>query len=380
MSKVYFFSGGGSGGHLTPLIAVAEALKEIEPTAEIHAIVHRGDGLNSLVIEHPSITKVHGIFAGKLRRYHGSGEHISLREVFKNIRDMFYLAIGFIQSFWLILRWRPKVLFMRGGYVGVPLGFAARLLRKAYVTHDSDAVASLANRLISGGAKAHAVSASKEHYAYAKDKIHEVGVPINKLFKPMSADDKKAARVELELPKDAEVVLITGGGLGAARLNNAVAKSFVELLEARPKLVLLHLAGQSQQEHVQKLYGNQKRALVYGFRKDLVSLSIAADVVITRAGATAMAEFAAQGKPMIIVPNPLLTGGHQLHNALAYQQNGAAIVVDEKDMSNLGVVVSELLDNPEKSKDLGSAALKLARPNAAADVASLLIRLGESVK
>lgn len=379
--KTYFFSGGGSGGHVTPLVAVAEEIKSRQPKAVIHAVVHRGDaaGVNTIVKESGAIDYVHEIFAGKLRRYHGEGlkQLLDLRETLKNVRDVFYIGLGFLQSLYLILRYRPGVLFMRGGYVGVPLGFAARLLRKPYITHDSDAIASLANRLIAGGAAAHAVGLPKENYRYKQGITHHVGIPINQDFRPITKELRMAARQDLKLPNNAEIVLVTGGGLGAQRLNTVAATALNRLLKNRPKLFIIHIAGKQLQNDVEDSYKNTSRALVYGFTNQMRLLSEASNMVITRAGATAIAEFSVQGQAMIIVPNAQLTGGHQLHNAKVYQDNQAAILIEESDsaINQLETAIEELLNDSAERGRLGERATRLVKTGAAASVSDLLMSL-----
>lgn len=376
--KRYFFSGGGSGGHLTPLIAVAEALKIREPDAEIHAILHRGDNLNSVVKENEVFDAVHPIFAGKLRRYHGGGlKSIGLTDMLKNLRDILFVALGFLQSCYLIVRYKPTILFMRGGFVGVPMGFAARLLGKKYVTHDSDAVASLANKLISGGAAAHAVSANPNNYPYDKAKTFETGIPLNKTFKEVTEQDMLVARQKLDIPANSKVVMVTGGGLGAARLNAYAAEALLPLLNKHESLIVFHQAGLSNETQVKQLYKGNQRAVVFGYRKDLGLISAASDIIITRAGATAMAEFAVQHKPMIIVPNPLLTDGHQLHNSKALENQQAAKVVTEgaEASAELKSQVEILLNSKDLRKNLARLAGETIKPGAAERVVDLLLKI-----
>src|SRR5690606_12676531 len=119
---------------------------------------------------------------------------------------------------------RPDALFVKGGFVGVPLGLAAAMLKIPYITHDSDAVPGLANRLIARWAKAHAVAMPKEAYGYPANKTFHVGTPIASVYEPVTADRQARYKKSFGLPKTAKVLLVTGGGLGAKRLNVAVAK------------------------------------------------------------------------------------------------------------------------------------------------------------
>src|SRR5688572_6304483 len=315
--------GGGSGGHLTPLLAVAEELKRIDSDITLTYVGHKGDNLHSVVGEHSSIDKAHVIFAGKLRRYHGEGwrQLFDVTTMLKNLRDSFYLLLGLLQSVFLLRADKPDVVFIKGGFVGVPVGWAARLWQIPYLTHDSDVLPGLANRILAKKARAHAVAMPKHLYSYPSHKTKEVGIPISKAYKLVTKADKTKARKTLGIPSAAKVLFVSGGGLGAQRLNSAVVKAAPEIFEKVPSLYILHQAGQKHQTDVAQGYQEAlnvkqvERTQVFGFTDKMADLSAAADLAVTRAGATAMAELAVQGKAVIMVPNPMLTGGHQLKNA-----------------------------------------------------------------
>src|SRR3989344_909016 len=162
---VIILTGGGSGGHITPILALADELKKQKPDARVIYTGQIGDSLGDIVRIHPSVDEVYGVRAGKFRRYHGQGlmQVLDIPTLYKNIRDSFYVMIGFVQSWFLLGRLKPSVIFVRGGYVGVPVGLAAARRKIPYITHDSDAIASLANRIISKRAAAHAVALPKDN-------------------------------------------------------------------------------------------------------------------------------------------------------------------------------------------------------------------------
>src|SRR5690606_13564925 len=160
------------GGHISPLLAVAHELKKIEPDARLDYVGERGGKFKRLVLEDTSIDEARFILAGKFRRYHGESwlrRLLDVRTNLLNIRDALYTLIGFCQSVWLLLRRRPDVVFIKGGYVGVPIGLAAALLKVPFITHDSDAVPGLANRVVGRWARLHATGMPEKFYDYPPD-------------------------------------------------------------------------------------------------------------------------------------------------------------------------------------------------------------------
>lgn len=378
--------GGGSGGHITPLLAVAEELKRLRPKIKLFYIGQKGDKLLDVPQQHHAVSRTYSIRAGKFRRYHGEGikQLLDIKTMLKNIRDFFYVLIGMAQAWRLLGKTKPDIIFIRGGFVGVPVGLMAALRRVPYVTHDSDAIPSLANRIISKWATINAVALPKTVYSYPADKTHTVGVPINGSFRRVTMELKSQYRKELNIKKGSQVIFITGGGNGALRLNKAVVQSVAPLLKSDPKLYVIHGTGREHEGLTEQLYaqrlGEQElsRVLVKGFFiNDLYKHSGAADIVITRAGATNLAEFATQQKCCIIVPNPQLTGGHQSKNADYLAKHKAAVVLtDQKVVANpkvLSAALAQLLTSPKERQLLAKNLGSFARPKAAQELAQLLL-------
>lgn len=383
---VVAMTGGGSGGHITPLLAVAHELKALKPDLEVVYIGQTGDNLNDIPSQDRNIDRVELVRAGKFRRYHGESwlQHVlDLPTLFKNIRDGFYVLIGVWQSFRLLRRMRPSVIFVKGGFVGVPVGLSAALLKIPYVTHDSDSMPGLANRIIARWARLHAVALPKEVYSYPQDKTVTVGVPISHLYRPLSKKQQQALRNHLGLEGYDKVLLITGGGLGAKILNEALVSCAGELLARYPDLAVVLIAGRGKDAATRKALkkelsvSNQKRVIVKDYVTNLYQYSGAADAVVTRAGGTAMAELAAQAKATVVVPSPFLAGGHQLKNARVLAARKAVRLVHEDvlkhDHRALMPPITELLDKPSVASKLGDKLAGLSRPDSAHDLAVLLL-------
>ena len=384
-------AGGGSGGHITPVLAVAHELKKQSPETKLVYIGQKGDTMVDHVAGEAGFDVIHTVRAGKFRRYNGESvlRHLlDIPTLLKNVRDAFFVLIGAIQSYIVLGKLKPQAVFLKGGYVGVPVGLAAAARHIPIITHDSDALPGLANRLVSRWVSMHATGMPAEFYQYPATKLHYTGVPVGANYTPVSDVQKNVFRQALALQPADFVVLVTGGGLGAQRINKALQNSLEALVAAIPNIQLLLVVGEKN-ETAEKVYyegldsGLKSHVRVAGFVKDMYKLSGAADVVITRAGATAMAELAIQRKACIVVPNPVLTGGHQLKNAQELSRSGAVRVITEDELQGkpetLVAVLSELASQPEARLVLGEKLSVLAKPEATKELSQLILGVAHGV-
>lgn len=321
---------------------------------------------------------VHTITAGKLRRYHHLTfwQHLLIPSVlFPNLIDSIKVLVGTLQAIWKLLWWRPDVLFLKGGYVCLPVGWAARLLRIPYVVHDSDAHPGLTNRLLAPRAARIATGAPLEYYPYPKKKSRYVGIPIAQEFHVFSAKERAQVKQELGFSADRPLVVVTGGGLGAKRINDAVAQT-IDSITRHASLLLI--SGVGQYDGLRKRLGENTETfqLTAFVSSGMAPLLGAADVVVARAGATSILELAAVGAPTILVPNGRLTGGHQLKNAKVYSDAGAVEIADEErfkdDSTLLSRAIIDLLQDASKRATLSKAFHSFAKPHAARDTAELI--------
>lgn len=383
-------SGAGSGGHITPILAVAAELKRLRPSVRLVYIGQKGDALGDIPREDPNIDVVFTVRAGKFRRYHGEGlkQLFDVPTTLKNLRDAVYVLVGLWQSRRLLLKLRPDAVFIKGGFVGVPVGLAAASLHLPYVTHDSDAIPGLANRIIARWATRHAVALPKDIYAYSPDKTVTTGIPLQAEFSPVTAAEQKKYRSEINIPDSAKLLFVIGGGLGAQRINSAVAEIMPHLLNEHKDLYVVHGVGRANEQAMEEFYKTRlrmpelARLRTFGYVSDVYRYSGAADIIITRAGATNLAEFALQGKACIIIPSPFLTGGHQLKNARYLQDQQAAIVIDERDIqadpNRLARQVSDLLKNADLRQQLGHRLADFSKPDATNALALLLLEVAQT--
>lgn len=361
------------------MLAVIDQLSKREPGLQVWFVCDRGFATQaaSVMQRSPVPVGMKTISAGKIRRYHGIPWWQQLADIpttFKNIRDIFLLGIGLLQSLLFLTKIKPDAVFTKGGFVCVPVGLAAKLLGIPLVIHDSDAHPGLTNRLLARYAVAIATGAPLEHYSYPKAISHYVGIPVNTAYTPADGDERATLKHQLGYEADRPLLLVTGGGLGAQRVNDALV-ACAELLSKHTQIV--HLTGVKNLDAVMKQTEGLPSYHAIAFVDEAMpKLVRAADVVVTRAGATTLLELAASAKPTIIVPNPHLTSGHQLKNAAVYAERNAAIIVDEAILKEhpetLAQEIIRLLEHPAECQALSSAIKTLARPRAAAEVAALI--------
>jgi UDP-N-acetylglucosamine--N-acetylmuramyl-(pentapeptide) pyrophosphoryl-undecaprenol N-acetylglucosamine transferase len=327
----------------------------------------------------PSL-RVDTILAGKLRRYNNMTiwqQMVHPRTILlPNLRDLLFVAGGFVQSLAKLMSWRPDVVFTKGGFVCLPVGLAARILGIPLVIHDSDAHPGLTNRILARWASAIATGAPLENYAYNPAISRYVGIPISSEFKRLSDTERQAAKVALGVDPQKPLIVVTGGGLGAKRINDAVALILDDLL-ARASVILI--SGASQYDELRALTPEaDDRFQLHAFvSKEMAQMLSAADIVVARAGATTILELAAAATPTVLIPNGYLTGGHQLKNAEAYAKSGAVAVLDEHaidaDPKVLLTELTALLADAGRRQVMADTFHEFARPDAASDMADMIL-------
>lgn len=381
--------GGGSGGHVTPAVAVIRELKRRSADIEIRIWCDRkyAPQVRSLAHSVDSTIRVQTILSGKLRRY----SHLTWWQYFTsptvtlpNIRDVFLVAAGFLQSIAKFVAWRPDVVFAKGGFVCVPAGLAARLFHIPLVIHDSDSHPGLANRILARFATFIATGAPLENYPYDRKRAYYTGIPISEDFHPYSDEERQKMKSMLGFESHTPLVVVTGGGLGAGHLNEAVAKQLKPLLELASILLL------SGVEHYDEMRAftpqNDSRFQLAPFinSEEMAQSLGAADIVVSRAGATTILELSALAKPTILVPAAQLTGGHQLKNAAEYAKGGAVEVIEDKELATHPQIVVDtigsLLASPTKRKQMANVFHAYSKPNATRDVADLIERAAKKRK
>ncbi len=370
-------TGGGSGGHVTPLLAVADELKIQQPEVRLSYAGERGSSFGRLMEESPLISKSIYVSAGKLRVYHDESfmqRLLDIKTNALNVRDAFKVIIGIVEASVQLARLRPDVVFIKGGFVGVPIGLAAAMLRIPFITHDSDVVPGRANRIIARWARKHATGMPESFYAYPKSKTVCVGVPVSNKYVPSAPALVKAAKKKLGIKPTQKVVMVTGGSQGSQRINEMI-KVTIEQLLADESVTMIHHVGHGNEDLYETF--SDERLIVAPFFDNFSEVVMASDVIVTRAGATSMAEFGIVGKSTIVIPSPFLAGGHQLANARELAKANATIIVDESAAMDhplqLLDAIHKVLYNKTYANKIAKNLQNITKSHAAADIAKLLL-------
>lgn len=365
---------------MTPALAVLRELYRQDQNLTAYFVTDRAfaQQASSIISKAPFNVTIKRIYAGKLRRYHKVGFFRQLFDIptlVKNMRDGFLLIVGLIQSVIFLRKVKPDVVFTKGGFVCLPVGLAAKMLHIPLVIHDSDAHPGLTNRILAKYARVIGTGLPAEIYPYPKGRTHYVGIPVDRAFHPQSADAQRKLKAALGMHDTTKPLLVvTGGGLGARNINRVVVTIAKQLLD---HMAILHVTGKSKYQEVLDSAPEHIDYLIKPFLPGLATALGAADIVITRAGATSMAELAALAKPTIIIPHAKLAGGHQLKNAEIFSKASAAIVMDEDeillDQRRLTRTILALAASEKKRYEIAKKLHAFAKPDAALDMAALIV-------
>ncbi|MDB5182221.1 MAG: murG [Candidatus Saccharibacteria bacterium] len=374
--------GGGSGGHITPLFAVARELKRLDPSIKLIGVCETNAKFLHLFEEEPCIDEVRQVRAGKYRRYAGLSRLEKIMDVptfARNVRDIGRVVKGYAQARKMLKDLKPDGILIKGGYVGVPIGLAAAHLNIPFITHDSDSIPGLANRLIAKWALLHATGMPTEFYSYPAGSMVYTGTPIVSDYQPVTAASIASYRNDLGLKDCKKVIAVVGGSQGASQLNEDMVAIAGRLMQQHRGLGIAHIVGPAHEIEIEHAYTKElladerRNVIVKGFVSDMHRYSGAADVVVSRASATVIAELAVQGIATILVPGQL-AGDHQGANAKHLAESNVAVRVAHADRERLFNAIDDLLRNEAKRKTLASNLSALAKPAAATELAELLLK------
>ncbi len=357
-------TGGGTGGHVYPGFAVAEALRRLRPDVDFLFI--GGRGLEQRIVSQTGIR-----FASVLSR------SWPRRPTLRWLPAIALLGAGVAQAVGLLLRFRPHVILATGGYVSTAAGVAAGLLRIPLVVQEQNAIPGATNRLL--GRWARAVSIPHEGVVrFFPGKAIVTGVPVRE---QALRGDKSGGLRRFGLSDGVLTVLVLGGSLGARALNEAVVE-MAGLLPRESRVQLLHQTGPDHDEWVReriRTAGPMPTYVVMPYIEDIGDAYACADVVISRAGAGTLAEITAHGLPVIAIPYPFAVAGEQEANARILEAAGAAVVMLHRNVngSRLRDTLMELRD-PSRRTAMADASRRLGRPRAAHDVAEIVLRVARA--
>ncbi len=359
--------GGGTGGHIFPLVAVAKKIRETDNQADFLYLGPKGD-LEKKVMEENTINSKY-VMSGKARRYFS----------FANIVDVFKIPIGIVQSLWHLLWFMPDVIFSKGGYASVPIVIVAWIYRIPVLTHESDSIPGIANRIVGKFSKRIAVSYPRAKRYFVESKTFLTGNPVRE---DIVMGSKESCLQKFNLTESRPIILVLGGSQGAQKINEAIANALDEILKVAQ---VIHQTGEKNYKtaiHQSRLAGVKEGRRGYypvPFLEldDLKDAFAGADIVISRAGANSISEIAANKKPAILIPLAMAANNHQKMNAYALSEEGGAIVLEE---SNLGrhillQKINKIFQDEDLRKNLSNNIAKFYHSDASEKIAKGLLEL-----
>ena len=368
-------SGGGTGGHIYPALAVAHALRD-RYGAELMFL---GDekGLEREIVPHEGIRFV-GVTAGKLRRYFS----------FQTFSDLVNIPTGMRQAREVVREFQPHAAFTSGGYASVPAGFAARGVGAPLVVHQQDVSPNLANRILAPRATRITVSfpQSLRFFQRYRKKTVLAGNPVREEILRVANQPGEAYKASFNLDPTQPLLLVTGGSQGSRHLNHVVVASLARLL---PRCQVLHISGEHNYEETRQMAEPQfaerpelrGRYMLRGYLSTRMAEALAAsDVLLCRSGAATLSELAVLGRPSVLVPLPPgITGSPQATNAAMFRQAGAAEVILDKELTVdtlLNALVPVLESSPRRTL-MANAARTMGQPDATFTLSNMVAELAQ---
>lgn len=366
-------TGGGTGGHFYPIIAITEAIYELSEEERLLTpeIVFMSDSMYDPKMLTAKELKFKKVYAGKVRRY------FSLL----NITDTFKTLAGILKAIWMIYKSIPDVMVGKGGYASFPPLLAARIFRIPVIIHESDTVPGKVNLWASKFAERVAISFPEATKYFPKSKTALTGTPIRKGILGFTPEE---GRETFNLEENIPTILILGGSQGAQKMNDILLDIAGELVKS---FQIIHQCGEKNEAEIkgraEVVLGNsifKNRYKIYGNLDDagLRNASSVADLVISRAGGSAIYEISAWGVPSIIIPIQKSAQDHQRENAYSYARSGAAEVIEEINLTP-NILMSEItrvLSDEKTRESMSKSAEKFARPEAARKIAQEIINMG----
>lgn len=362
-------TGGVSGGHLFPLVAVTHALRDRLRGDVEFLFVGPSGKFGTSMMESIGVRSKH-VLTGKLRRYFS----------FWNLTDPFKVPIGFVQALWHLFWFMPDAVFAKGGSGSVPVVLAAWIYRIPVMLHDSDATAGKANIFLSRFAKRIAIAYPGAKQYFPAEKVALTGNPVRP---EVLTGDVERARDRFSLPLGKPVIFFIGGSLGSKNLNDALMRILPELLK---NVSVIHQTGEENFTRViaeaqsfgiapDTEIGYRPRVFLSG--EELGDAYALSDLVISRAGANSISDAAAYGKPLILVPLSTAANDEQRLNAYDVAGIGGAMVLEEGNLSEhiLLSKIQEFLSNEEGRKSMGEKLRAFYHPEAAALIGDGIIEM-----
>lgn len=364
----YFITGGGTGGHIYPAVAVADEL------------ISRGQ--NVFYVGNPKNLEF-DIVSQKGFEFLPVYVHGMPRKAgFTLIKWLFELGLAVLGSIVYILKYKPDAVFGTGGYVSAPALMAAKLCKVPFMLHDCDAKPGLVTRKLSKWADCVSLAFDCAKQEIANDCCMINGNPIRKTFKTLS---KQEAREKLGL-QDKTTLCIMGGSQGARSINDGAVEILKKFSQNSDLQIIFQTGKKNFERVIEQLikiypeYEADKNLVVKPYFDDMVTVLKASDIAISRSGSLSLSELCASGIASILVPYPYATADHQRKNAKYMEEKGAALYLEDEDVNEdtLTDLISYLLNNPQKLNELQNSALMLAKYDSVDLICDKLVEIVKS--
>ncbi|HBT48132.1 MAG TPA: undecaprenyldiphospho-muramoylpentapeptide beta-N-acetylglucosaminyltransferase [Peptococcaceae bacterium] len=365
-------TGGGTGGHVYPALAIAQGLKRAEPEAEILYIGTRR-GLEADVIPRAGFP-LETITVRGLER----------RRIWKNFLALALLGRGTVEAYLLIRRFRPHVVVGTGGYVCGPVCLVAAALGIPVVLHEQNAFPGMTNRWLARIARTVCLTFPEAAKFFPRGaELVTTGLPVRP---EILRADRAEARKRLGIGPDDIFILSVGGSQGARSLNRAILP-VLQFYSGQPSVRILHVTGRQGYEALKEdarrfgiEVGKNGNITIEPYLYEMDVALAAADLVVGRAGASFLAEVLARGLPAVLIPYPFAAANHQEYNARAVASQGAAVVIRDHELrgGKLLRTLQSLLAEPSRLKAMAEASLRLGRPDALERIVERILAVAHS--
>ncbi len=364
----WVMAGGGTGGHIYPALAVAAAAQAKVPDLQL-LFVGANRGLEQHLIPqrgYPLLT----VSARPFPRRMVSPTFFVSSAV---------MAYGTVQALWHFRRWRPQVVVGTGGYASVCALLAGKPVGAKLVLFEANSIPGRTNKALAKLADFIATGFPEAVAFFPPRKTQFTGTPVRE---EVRVTDRLQARRNLGLDEETPLLLVFGGSQGSKRLNETLWDALPRLLMALPSLRIVHLCGtwwEEEAKHIRSAlpFGGQDRYQPFGYREDLPLLLPAADLAVSRAGSSSVAELLVAGVPSLFVPYPFAIYDHQRFNALSVVRRGAGQMILEAELSGQGLAetVIELLTERKRLEQMRANAFSIAKPFAAEEIVGRILAL-----
>ncbi|MES2223888.1 MAG: UDP-N-acetylglucosamine--N-acetylmuramyl-(pentapeptide) pyrophosphoryl-undecaprenol N-acetylglucosamine transferase [Patescibacteria group bacterium] len=365
-------AGGGSGGHFYPLIAITQSLRDIVKEknllqVKIYYLAPSPYNAGVLFDNEIEFRKIH---VGKIRRYFS----------IQNFFDIIISIYGFIETFFIVFSIYPDVVVSKGGFMSLPVVYAAHLLRIPIIIHENDSVPGRANKLAGKYATKIALSYAEAGEYFDQKKVAWTGNPLRReILTPIHEGAYEYMKLDPSIP----VITIMGGSLGAKRINDTILNALPDLVS---KYQIVHQTGKLNFKEIESTanvvlenspFKDRYKPFDYLNELSLRMVFGVSKLIVTRGGSTIF-EIAAAGVPSIIIPISDSNGDHQRKNSYNYARSGGAIVIDENNLSAeiLVTEIQDILESPERMKKMQEGAKSFAKTDASYKIAEAVIEIG----